>query len=151
MIIIEETERYYLEKYDNRDDVRIVMKDESKRLLSDFVSDFEQICELIEEMKKIEAGDRERYGFDMDWYSFSLDAEKIRICSGGEARYAKIIFDETYSFTELKEMLNIYCDKYQELYHVDLRIPDDNYWPLEEGIIEDYPTKQEVMNNRRFK
>ena len=50
----------------------------------------------------------------------------------------------------LKEMMELHRGKCVEIYDVDLFLVDEDYEPLIEGIIEDYPAKAAVEARRRF-
>ncbi len=47
-------------------------------------------------------------------------------------------------------MIELYCDKFMEYFGIDLREVGDDYMPLIEDIIPDYPAKDEVEANKRF-
>ena len=147
----ETTDQYTLSYCDSYVEIPFIWKDEEKQLLSDFLSEFTvTFCELYVAIRKIEAGELPSYGAFMDWYSFHVTADGIHIAPGGEARYVGETFEGRYSMQELKEMMELHRGKCVEIYDVDLFLVDEDYEPLIEGIIEDYPAKAAVEARRRF-
>lgn len=150
--IIEQTEQYDIVRYNNIPKLYFRFKDESKDLLGEFVADFDQtcMCELNEAVRQIEQGMLEWYAISLDWYAFFINRDGIHIKPGGEANYAGVKFEGTYSIAELREMLDLYCDKFIKTFGADLKEVGEDYMPLIEGIIEDYPAREEFEAMKRF-
>ena len=146
-----ETDQYTLSFSDNYVDLHFTWKDKAKQLLSDFLSDYTPtFCELYAAIRKIETGELPSYGAFMDLYSFKVTADGIHIGPGGEAKYIGETFEGRYSMQELKDMMDLHREKCVEIYSVDLYAVDEDYEPIIDGIIEDYPAKAAVEGRRRF-
>ena len=145
------TDQYTLSFSDSFVKLHFTWNDKSKQLLSDFLSDYTvTFCELYAAIRKIEAGEITSYGAFMDWYFFDVTAEGIYIGPGGEARYAGETFEGRYSMQELKDMMDLHRGKCAEIYDVDIYSVDEDYEPVIEGIIDEYPAKAAVERMRRF-
>lgn len=147
----ETTDEYALSYCDSFVELRFSWRDDGKQLLSDFLSDFsDTFCELTVALRKIEAGELPSYGAFMDWYGFHVTSAGMHIHPGGEANYAGIKFEGKYGMRALKEMMDLHRRKYAEIYGIDIDAIDEDYMPLIDGIIEDYPAKAEAEAMLRF-
>ena len=149
--LIETTDQYTLFCREDCENLRFDWKDKTQQLLSDFLNEnLGMFCELAVAVLKIEAGELPSYGAFMDWYDFYVTSDGIVIGPGGEANYAGVKFEGRYSLNELKAIMDLYRKKYAEIYAMDIDEVDEDYQPVIEGIIEDFPAKEMLESLRRF-
>ena len=104
------------------------------KLLKGFLDYFPKgnICELLAAYQKILEGRIEKYHclYELYFVLINLSQVYIEYDDGADEIH------EVYSLEVFSGELNRYIAEYKEKYGVDLSIPDENYEPLTEGIIE---------------
>ena len=126
---------YTFKTYDDIDDVSMIFEEPEKKLLGDFISDYDvsYFCELYRAAEMIKEGTLDRYGLAMDLYIFSITKPEVVIIYYDT--YDRI--KRKYDIDEFIEAMDAYSEKVKELYDWDIREVNEDYVPLIEGIIDE--------------